>query len=186
MTPPDLQAITARLGLFHKQWKDSEKAKGDTRDEFFTAATESVSCDERLIEIEATSKEEAIAEIEKRHPLWRVDDVRCVVDNRWEAIIIERPEFKKFTYFNPDTKMIYERQIAQGAPSLDDERLQEENPDLYARVTYVPEPKRQLRPLEDLADEDLAALQDYVFEGKPSVRLASPRKASEEELSELE
>lgn len=215
-----LRAISARLGLWYGQWKQGEKDKDSARQELFKEIDKQVSTDERLVEIHAASEEEAREQIAKRFPAWVLDDIRPIAPGAedFEAIITENPSFKRYTYFNPDTKMVYERQVVSGTPILDDEKLLAENPDLYARVTELPYedwitnlmyhcgvesqdvderlteylqilpngPQRTLKDLETLPDEDIAALQNYVYEGKPSARLAPPRKATAEELSELE
>lgn len=43
-------------------------------------------------------------------------------------------------------------------------------------------PERKLKNLESLDTDTLAKLSDYIYEGQPTVKLAAPRKAKEEEL----
>jgi hypothetical protein len=51
------------------------------------------------------------------------------------------------------------------------------------KIDYLwPESQRVLRPLDSLDADTLAALSEYIYEGKPTVKLAAPRKAKAEEL----
>jgi len=77
---------------------------------------------------------------------------------------------------------VYQKQIVAGSIMFDDKRLKNDHPDIYNKVTFIPEPERQLKPFEEIDDELLAILQDYIYEGKPIVKLAAPRKAKQEEL----
>lgn len=219
MMTEELRDVTAKLGMDYKQWKEGEKAKNKAREEFFKLATQAIpALEERVVTITADSEEAAREEIERIYPRHRLDDIRPLSPGAsdWEAIIIENPALRKFTYVNPSDGMVYERQVSDGSPGLDDERLKAENPDLYARVTTVPNedwikdvmyhcgvvtinvdeefnkylrtldgaPERTLRDLDSLEDKDLAELADYIYEGKPTVKLAAPRPAKEEELAE--
>lgn len=87
-----------------------------------------------------------------------------------------------FEYVNKQDGMIYSRQISKAAPSLDDDRLREEDPELWEQITYIPEPQRTLRPLEDLSPEQLAKVGEYLVAGKVTTKLSAPKKAKPEDL----
>jgi hypothetical protein len=87
-----------------------------------------------------------------------------------------------FVFVNDEDGMVYQKQVVSGPVMFDDERFEKDHPMLYHVVTHVPEPKRELRPLEDLSDEQIAIIQDYIYEGKPVIKLAAPRKAKEDEI----
>jgi hypothetical protein len=157
------------------------------------------------------SEEDAREEFVKRHPGWNVEELR-VCSEGWEAILVEDITLAPFTYVNKDEGMVYQRQVVSGSIMLDDERLQADDPELWNLVMEIPnrqiienvmyecgqEPEdlsaaldtlwtnyngpRTLKPLETLDDEVLARLSDYIYEGRPTVKLAAPRKAKAEEL----
>ena len=87
---------------------------------------------------------------------------------------------------NHDDGNIYRRNISQAGPSLDDERLKQENPKLWKRITEEREVPatvvRALKDLETLPDKDLAAMQEYFVPGPMTVKLDAPRKAKPDEL----
>lgn len=183
----NLGDITSKLGEEYRAWKAHEKTKEAARKEFFSAVNQHLSGKraEKLVEVAAPSEEQARQELERRYPAWSIDDMRVSSEGRYEAIIVENPEFQKFTFVNSEDGYVYGRSVSSGSIFLDEDRLQAENPELWERVTFVPEPQRQLKSFDELSKEDLAALTDFMYEGKPSVRLLPPRKATEEELSEL-
>ena len=136
---------------------------------------------EKFVLVEAKSLDDDIALSEKLYPGW-IPLSATKTDNGFDVHLKENAEFKPFTFVNPDDGMVYQKQIVGGSVMFDDERFNEDHPDLYHVVTYMPEPKRELRPLEDMSDEQIAIIQDYIYEGKPIVKLAAPRKAKEDEL----
>jgi hypothetical protein len=211
----DLTNATAELGKTYKLWKSAEKAKDDRKKEFFAAATKAVEGEigEMVVDVEAADEAALISFIEKQYPAHEMEDFRPNQEKTgwYEVILIERPDLKPFTFVNEEDGMVYQRQVTQGSPMLDDERLETENPDLYKRVTevvgfdYMKEiayeagvhqreldswfdnffdhfpPTRKLRDLGTLDPETLAELQDYIYMSKPVVKLAAPRKAKEED-----
>lgn len=191
----DLADITRRLGEAHRQWKDGEKTKAQLKDEFFEVITQQMMSGdlaEKLYEVhEPVRENEAIELAEQYNPGWEVSAIRAVQFDYedgesipgWEVILVEDPQYKAFQYVNSDDEMVYTKSIVAGSIQLDDERLKECDPDLYEQVTYVPEPERRLRPLDELPDIVLAKLQKYMYEGKPIVKFPAPRKAKAEELN---
>lgn len=183
----DIKKITRELGDSYRKWKFFEKDKDKCKKEFFSLVDAEIGIlAERIVEIEAPSPEIAHELVTKRYPRWEIENWREVRTtegtNEFEFIIKENPKFKTHSFINPEDQMVYTRQVQSGSAILDDERLQEVDPDLYEAVTYVPEPERRLKSLDDLTPSQLAKLQEFMYEGPPVVKLAAPRKAKPEEL----
>jgi hypothetical protein len=177
-----LEEITKELGIAYSNAKKWDKNKTVYRAEFFKIAAEShETLAEKIVNVDAETLADAIAQAEKLYPDWTPLSA-TQVENGFDVHIKENPEFKPFTFANPEDGMVYQKQVVAGAVMFDDERFKQDYPDLYNVVTYVPEPKRELRPLEDLSDEQISILQEYIYEGKPVIKLAAPRKAKEDEL----
>jgi len=181
----ELEEITKELGIAHSRAKDWDKTKTEYRKRFFEAAeswySENSTPASKIIEIEASGLSDAISIAEQRNPGW-VALSAVQNEGRYEVRMEENPSFKAFTFVNPNDGMVYQKQIVAGPVMFDDERFEKDHPTLYHVVTHVPEPERQLRPLDELSEEQIAILQDYIYEGKPVVKLAAPRKAKPEEL----
>jgi len=177
-----LSQITKGLGIAHKESKKWDKTKSEYRTKFFDAIKgQEKTLAEKIVSVKASGLAEAITEAEKLYPAWTPLSANENGDN-FDVRIKENAEYIPFTYVNQDDGMLYQKQVVAGAVMFDDERFKKDHPMLYHVVTYVPEPKRELKPLEDLSDEQIALVQDYVYEGKPVIKLAAPRKAKPEEL----
>lgn len=180
----DLEKVTSELGKNHKEFKTAEKKKNESRKEFFELANEAHEEEETsFVVIFAPTLEDAQAEIERRFSMC---DVVAATgsDGEYSFELRTKDEFRPFTYVNHADGMVYKKQIAYGPLHLDEERLLEDDPELYERVTYVPEPERQMKDPDDIDQDDFARLSDYLYSGKPTVKLASPRKAKPEELDD--
>ena len=180
-----LNEVTTKLGSSYREWKKSEKDKESYRKDFFDAVTKTEpDLEQKYLKVNALTPQGVEEFVAKKYPRWRVADLRpdSEEDHSWEVIIEERPEFKTYSYVNKDDGFVYTKQVSSGSIFVDDERLADENPSLYEQVTVIPEPQRQLRPLEELEPELLAKLAEYMYEGPPKVSLAAPRKAKPEEL----
>lgn len=182
MSNQSLLEITKKLGEAYTENKKWDKSKSEYRVEFFKIAKEQHGIlAEKIVNVPATSLAEAIASAEKQYPTWT--PLSATESNEgFDVRVRENPDYMPFTFVNPEDGMVYQKQVVAGSVMFDDERFKEDHPKLYDVVTYVPEPKRELRPLDDLSDEQIAVIQDYVYEGKPVVKLAAPRKAKEDEL----
>jgi hypothetical protein len=232
----DLTKITAELGEAYKTWKDGEKDKDEFRKQFFTAIDEQLAQEksaEKYVTIVATDEEQARDRLAKKYPTWKVDEIRlqtcsgdtdgdgdcsrqcpdhCNRPKTWEAILAELTVYAPYTFVNAADGKVYQRQVSAGSVYIDDERLREENPELWVKVTEIPnrdlilllldeydaserDPKpevvldemwslegRVLKSLDSLDADTLAALSEYIYEGKPTIKLAAPRKAKAEEL----
>jgi hypothetical protein len=186
MDEDDLKELTTDLGHHYRRWKTHEAEKEKLRKRFFEQATthtaEKVAA--RSVEvIEAVGEEEALRIAQRRYNRHRVLDVEDNDDGTWSVIYEENPTYKDFKYVNPDDGQVYQRVIAENAPYLDDQAIQDENPELWDQITRQVT-RRELIPLEDLSPEDLAAIQPYISVPTPQARFPAPRKAKPEELED--
>lgn len=184
----DLSQITKTLGSAHRAKSTAEKELKESRSKFFDAVDEEIVATETLaqqtVDLPA-DVESAEAYVRQFYPGWRV-----VGDEPEEgaetALIEEDPAFKKFVYVNHDDGYVYRRNVSQGGPSLDNERLKAEDPKLWKRITeerVQPATKvRVLKDLEEVDNKDLAAMQEYFVPGPMTVKLDAPRKAKPDEL----
>lgn len=174
-----VEEVVAELGAAYDQWKSGEKSKNDLKDEFFKLASQAVQGQERaykVVVLEGISPGQAELLAVKYHPGWKV--VNTYQENGGSKVVLEEdPDFMPYSFEHEGR--VFQRQIVAGSPLLDDERLQEEDPELWEEVTFIPEPERQLRPLDELDPETLARLQTYMYEGKPTVKFPAPRASKD-------
>lgn len=181
-----LASVTKRLGRRYDKWKDAERLKKESQQDFFELATVEVNKDESLarktVYVYGELKE-AREHIAQYHPGWIVETYQHSdqVGDEIAFVLVEDPQYKPYKYVNRDLGLVFEREIRQGSVTLDDERLRKEDPELWQRVTQE---TRVLKDLDELDEEDTADLQRYVYRDKPRVALRQPRKATEEELGE--
>lgn len=176
--------ITSRLGRAHREWKHAEKEKNARRDEFFRAVREELEQElapQSVEQVEATNEEQAWRIAQRRFHRYRIVDVRDAKDGKWNVILEEDPEYRSYQYINPQDGQVYSKIVSENAPYLDDDALKEEEPELWDRITE-PVTTRQIKPLDTLSPEDLAAMQPYITAPKPTIKLGNPRKAKPEEL----
>lgn len=188
-----LSDITKKLGYVHAKSKQIEKELKASRSEFFEAIDNEIIENDTLARQTITfvppkGKEDAedlITHVKRFYPGWRIAESGSKKNTH---IIEEDPAFKKFVYVNREDGNIYRRNVSQGGPSLDDDRLKKENPKLWERITEVriiPEQEvRVLTDLDSLPSRDLSAIQEYLVPGPMTVKLDAPRKAKPNELDE--
>lgn len=208
-----LDEITSDFGESHGIKKDAEAILAERKEEFYAAADKDLeggTLARRTVEIPewVEDPDEWVA---TWHPGWRIDP-EAVLKETWKVQIEEIPSLKKFIHINAEDGKVYIRNTVQGAPSLDDQLLMSQDPALWERVS-MPDPSyallwefskwaggdiihetvaiylktqapRILRPLEELDEETLQALQPYIAPGPLSVKMEAPRKAKPEELEE--
>jgi hypothetical protein len=178
----NLTNITKQLGSAYAEAKKWDKSKTEFRVRFFEEISKQhETLATKISTVDAKDLASAIAISEQHNPGWLALSA-MKSDGKYEVRMQEDPIFKPFTFINHDDGMVYQKQIVAGPVMFDDERLKSERPDVYDLVTFIPEPERQLKPLDEMNEETLAVLQDYIYEGKPIVKLAAPRKAKPEEL----
>lgn len=182
----DLGEVTKALGEHYREWKAAEKSKNESKTEFFEVATEKIRDEDRptkVVTLYGPDEDTARARCLRYYPTWKIKAISKVEDGEHSFLLEEDPDYAPYTYVNPEDGMVYSRQVAAGKLHLDDDLLKEQDPELYERVTHIPQ-ERQLKPFEELSDDDTAAVQDYIYEGKPTVKLGAPRKAKPEELED--
>lgn len=178
----ELTEITKKLGSAYAEVKKWDKVKSESRKEFFkVVSSQHETLASKFVDVQADNLAQAIELAETYHPGWTALSA-AESENGYSVRMQENAEFKPFTFINHEDGMVYQKQIVAGSIMFDDERLKRDHPDIYDKVTFVPEPERQLKPFEEIEDELLPILQDYIYEGKPVVKLAAPRKAKPEEL----
>lgn len=219
-----LKVVATRLGKSYLAWKANEAKKEANRKDFFALATEAMSeteLAEDIVEVRAPDESKARDRVKQKYPAWIVEAVQehPKREGWFEVIISENPELLPFVY---EAGFKIKRSVSKGSPFIDDERLREEDPELWEEVTVLPykglleellynsgvdhrefeeeyegqEPywqrdwvkkvledhglRRQLRSLDDLDSETLARLQEYIYEGRPSVKLSPVTKVDSE------
>ena len=91
--------------------------------------------------------------VKQFHPGWRVVDPGS---KEFTYIIEEDPSFKKFVYVNHDDWNVYRRNVSQAGPSLDNERLKDEDPELWKRISVSKVQRvRVLKDMEEISNKDL-------------------------------
>lgn len=182
----DLGGVSQRLGKVYKAWKNSEKMKDEVKKEFFAAVTEELKDSvpaQAVEEIEAASEEEVLRIAQRRFVRHTVISHEQVQPGTWKIVLEEDPTLRPYTYVNKEDGMVYQRIVSEGSPVLDDEAIQDENPELWQRITKEVT-SRELIPLEEMSEEDVSLLQPYISMPKPQVRLGAPRAAKSEELDD--
>jgi len=178
----ELTDLTRKLGVVYTEAKKWDNQKTEYRKKFFELADKFQGIlAEKVVLVSANSLVDAINEAEKLYPGWTPLSA-TQVENGFDVHLKEDPKYKPFSYVNPDDGMVYQKQVVAGPVLLDDEKFKKDYPKLYEIITHMPEPKRELRPLDELSDEQIVILQDYIYEGKPIIKLAAPRKIKEDEL----
>lgn len=179
----DFENVTTDLGISYRLAKEADKRKSESRSKFFELINEQENEEPtEFVFVKASSELEAVFRINKYRPAHRVVNSR-EVDGGYEFELQIDSKYRTFTYVNPSDGMVYSRQARSGSLHIDEERLRDENPELYERVTYVPQ-EPVLRDLDEIEDEDAAELAEYMYSEAPTMRLAPPRKAKPEELGE--
>lgn len=180
-----LDQITKDLGTRYEVSKTAAAELAEKKSEFYTAIDEEISSTETLAQKTITVPDEFIdneeAYVKVFHPGWRLSAKDITPDNPVIGIE-EDPGYRKYVHVNPEDGKLYRRNVSQEGPSLDDARLQAEDPALWKRLT---KPARVLKPMDKIPNKDLAAMQAYFVPGKMTVKLDAPRAAKPEELGDI-
>lgn len=184
----NLDTITKELGTRYAVKKTAEAQLAEKKGEFYKAIDAEILETETLAQQTITlpndigdDTEDIVKYLKVFYPGWRLS-AKDITPGNPIIGIEEDPAFKKFVHVNLEDGQLYRRNISQEGPSLDDERLQQENPMLWKRIT---KPARVLKDLNTLTDKDLSALQAYFVPGKLTVKLDAPRAAKPEELGDI-
>lgn len=189
--------ITTNLGINHEVNKTAKKDLEQSRGEFFDAATKAL--EEGILaqrNVEAprqTGGQRDIIEtwIAKWHPGWRVVAIENTEDG-YDVQLEEDPALKKFVFVNPDDEHVYQRNAIQGNPSVDDDLLKSEDPDLWERISN-PVPYQGLELLRDFCEfmdigySDMMGWIKAVQSGTDWPRvLVDPEEISDEDLAKMQ
>lgn len=183
--PRTLEIVTRDLGEADAKEKRNKKLRDKHRLEFFSLAEKAVASKtlaQRAVSVaQFDSEDEAREYLSQHYPTWKIVNF-TVREDDVVAILKEDPEKQPFVFVNPLDKKVYRKQVVTGGTLLDEEKLQREDPELWERITFVPEPEPRIKSSEDLDPDDYAKMQKYVYPGPPQIKLAAPRKAKEHEL----
>jgi hypothetical protein len=188
--------IVAELAPAYQEWKGGEKSKNKLKDEFFEAITAELAqgeLAEQIILVEdAATPQEGEEWIEKRNPFWEVTDFRANPEPDgmgYEYIITERPEYKDF-YIDFDGKT-YGRQVAQGPTLIDEEEIEENDPEFFWEITEFQDEKIVQSVIDFLYDtsddvERFEALMSYGAEMNLKRVLKPIDELSPDQLAKLQ
>jgi hypothetical protein len=186
---PKIEDVTRAFAVEHGVKATAEKEMAKLRKLFFDLIEiPETDLARQTIYVEAEDPEAYVAVM---YPKWRIVNYKTVAAEdeppEWKVIIQEDPTKKTFQYVNPIDKKVYQRTVAEGAPDIDMERLKVEDMILWNAVTFrPPEPERELKPLDELTEDEREALKNYLTPGKLTNRMEAPRDAKPEELEGLE
>lgn len=219
----NLTYITEELGKWHATSKESKKELDKRKDEFFDAITDHLNVNKSSLSSRTVLYPHDLVDISKveewvktYHPGW-VMVSHTLRDYGIVLQIQEDPAFKKFVYINPRDKKVYQRNVVQDPTYLDTDKLKEDHPDVWLKITepiehpgedlllefctgdlhyaakaWIEQRKksvdwpRNLVDLENVTDQDLSVVGEYMIPGKLKLRLESPRKATTDELEEFQ
>lgn len=201
--PKTIEQIVGDLGDTYFIREDAEKLQKTLRSEFFDAAALSQEdaslATKTWVAPEGVSDPEGLAA--KYNPGWLIANKQDGAENH--LLLVEDPDFKEvvITADGGDGRYTITKQIRSGSTLVDDERMIEEDPDLWDQVSYIPGVdilsnwipekyldqvahdiglKRQLRNPDDLTPEEVESIKPYVYEGK-KVKALIVKLAKDEE-----
>jgi hypothetical protein len=190
--PMSLIETTMKLGKAYKAYKNAETRKEKAKSDFFREASEQYTDPKTRQEIILARDEDELRVIVQRR--WPDYDLISAVKTAnkpkskkeahlsiYEVNLRENLFYRPFIFVNPEDGMVYSKSRVSGSPYIDEESLQEEDPDLYNEVTR-PKTGRELIPLDQLPDATIERLKKYLYQGRPQMKLLAPRKAKPEEL----
>jgi hypothetical protein len=178
----DIEQVSSDLGIAYAADKLAEKDLKNEKAAFYKLLDEEVAS-EKLAhkKVDVPHSVDPDEWLEKWHPGWRFADDEKKIG---KVVIEEHPSFKKRTYVNREDGVVYGRTVKEANPSLDDERLREQDPELWERISHTEE-VRVLNDLETISKADFAKMKKYFVPGKLTVSLMTPRKAKPDELDEM-
>ena len=181
---PNINTVTREFLQAHKDKADAEARMGKNRKKFFDLIQ--IPEDELARQTVYVETDDPTAWVAVMYPKWRIVSQRLMEEGsvfpEWRLLIEEDPEKKTYSYVNREIEKVFTRTVVEGAPGVDLAKLEEEDPELYERVTFLPEPVRELSPLDKIDDEDKEKLKKYLTPVKITNRMESPRDPKPEEL----
>lgn len=166
----------------YKTFKAAEKRKDSTRTAFFNALNEDLlegtSLPRRTIKLDGIPEGEEIAWVKTHYPGWVLLVTNDLGESR-RGIIEQDPAFMSHKVVLDG--IVYGREIAERAPSLNEARLKTEDKALWKAVT---KPARALKDPSEWTDEQAAQLQEYFTPGPLQAKISTPRGAKPEDLQD--
>lgn len=132
----DINKVTKRFGRAYERNVKAKNWLAKQQKALFAAFdADLVGRQTRQRSIQIPEGEDVNQYIKRYHPGWeyvtRSDD--------W-VVLRENPSLMSHSYTNIVDGQVYGRAQVTGTPSLDDDRLRQEDPDLWERITEMPEP----------------------------------------------
>lgn len=177
----DLTYITKLFGEAYDVSKQADENKKDMKNVFFKALDEILEDEARPHKIVVVPEGEDSSDYVKRlYPGWRI--FRATDDP--QRVEIERdPSLMRYTFINPTDKRVYARTTVEAGPSLDEEKLQREDPELWDEISeWVP----QVKDPSTWTPDQIERASRFMIPGKITTKLVPPRDATDEELAEFE
>lgn len=134
----NITEVTKDFGETYIYAKEWDKLKDDAQKIFFQAATQELR-KQRLPQevIDVPEVDDIEGWVRDYHPGWKIVDVDF--DNT-QLILEQDPELMEFVFINPEDGILYKRLHVEAGARLDDERLKDEDPELYEEISEWPEP----------------------------------------------
>jgi hypothetical protein len=141
----DIQLLSHELIDTYDLTKQAAEEHGERKTEFYEALDEKIEAEETLAQktIRTPANMTTDAYVTQYYPGWRI-----VSGKAKTALIEEDPSRKKYVYLNREDGVVLKRNVIQATDSLDDEKLREEDPDLWERITL---PATEVQALEAFA-----------------------------------
>lgn len=177
-----LDSVTKRLGTRYKKWKSGEKQKNEDKDVFFNLANEELlrrPLARQTVDVVVKTEAEIPEYVDRYYPEWQVL-AKQKNNSGFKVTLQENPKFKAFSFVNKELGLVFSRSAKKGEPTLDDEELQEKEPDLWDEIT---EEVRVPKEWEDLSPEQISRIQPYLYRKAPTMQLNAPKRATEEDLN---
>lgn len=196
MTPElftELIEATYRFGDAYHEAATAKDSSESAKAVFYTKADEALSLRRlarKTIIVDPGNVSEHVA---LYHPGWRLVEIdEMAEDGSAEAIIEQDPSQMKFSFTNLEDGHLYQRTYTEGAPQLDEGRLQEEDPDLYDDIHEWPPPPPWLlawtQAFDDIQDEIQDHWYDFLEHGEHNIEplLKDPKEWTKEQAAALQ
>ena len=134
---PNLNKITQDFGRTYRQVEELSNRKNKRQIKMFNAFTEAIknqTLSQQIVEhldLEYSAQEY----VNTYYPGWILKS-----QDGTKLLVEQDPTIIKFPYVNHEDGYVYGRTFSQSGPSLNDEKIREEDPDLWEQITQWPEP----------------------------------------------
>lgn len=181
---PKIENVTQEFGLAHAEADEAKRRMEKYRKMFFDLIT--IPENELATQVIYVECDDPRSYVATLYPKWKIKSKKLVnpaIPDEWKIIIQEDPSKKTFQFINRLDGKVYQRTVAESAPDIDMDRLKEENPDIWEAITFQPPlPDRELKPLDELNEDEREVLKRYLVPVKLTNRMEKPRNAKPEEL----